>query len=269
MRLLSSATCLALLATAPASTHTTTAGPVFAPLVNRLVPMADGPPAPRPTRAAKPVSDAQVDRLIRVLPDEKRFKIEPRGNEEQLARLQGLNPGHEQEVRTIVMTEVACLGAASRQATLRMLRTAAGNLGPEKLGRLIAFYEGPDSRTFARIWDDVSKRQQLSEAEIKEMTRLIFAYPLQDWQEALERSTFLLRDDRTYREAVARCGSERQAKLTSANLRSGDLGRNVARPYQEAIASRGRERQAKLSGVKLRSELVRKNVAEPGGSESE
>src|SRR4051794_3101644 len=114
MRLLLSATCLALLAAAPVSA---------------------------PAQTAAPVSEAMVDRLIRALPHQEEFKIVPKFDEQQLARLQALNPGHDQDIRSILMAHATCMAHPTEEATMRALRAVARNLGAEKLGRLIAFYE--------------------------------------------------------------------------------------------------------------------------------
>src|SRR4051812_17778358 len=153
IRLLAFAICLALLATTSASAQTSKADPVFLPLVDRFVPMADipPPPTPGPTRSAGPVSAAQVDRFLRVLPYGQKFNIDPQLDEGRLARLERLNPGQEQDPRVTLPAGAACRAAPPGEAAIRPLRPPAPNPGPENLNRLIAYYTGPDSRALDRL----------------------------------------------------------------------------------------------------------------------
>ena len=224
MRLLASATCLALLAaTLPSAQTPATGGVSEAQFFDRFIPLSATMPESAKALPAGAVSDAQINRLIRVLPNRHGFNIEPKMDERQLASLKGLYPGHEQELRTILIGEAACLATPARYASIQTLRTAARNLGPEKVERLTSFYEGPNSRTIDRFFDDARKTHRVSEAEANEVSRLASAYPLQDWDESLGRSIILLQDDRTYQEAIARCASERKAALGRVGLRRAEL----------------------------------------------
>ena len=167
-----------------------------------------------------PAPDALVDRLVRVLPHQEEFAVEPQVDAQDLARLTALNPGREQEIRAILLAHATCSSPFLKDATMRALRGVARNFGAEKLGRLIAFYEGPDGKTFERIAVAADKGQAPSAADEKEVARIMAAYPLADWAKEVSGSGRLMQDDQAFLQGITRCATEQEAALARAKLKA-------------------------------------------------
>ncbi len=195
MRVLFFAACLASLA-APTSAQTQTQ------------------PAPAPT------PDALIDQLVRVLPHQGEFDIQPRFDPQDLARLAALNPGREPEIRTILMAHATCSNPFLKDATRRAIRGIARELGAAKVGQLIAFYQGPDEKIFERISDAADKGQQPSAADEKEVERIMAAYPLMEWTRGVNGAARLFTDDQSFMQGITRCATEKQAALSRAKLKT-------------------------------------------------
>jgi len=187
--------------------------PVFVALLATFSSAQAQPPA-------EPASEALIDRFVRALPHQEEFEVHPEVDPRQLARLSAINPGKESTLRPILLAHAACTTPPQKAATMRLIRAIARDLGPAKLERLIAFYQGPDSATFERLSAAADDRQTPPEADRKELERIMAAYPLADWVQAMGSSARRLLDDSDFLGAISRCDAARDAALAQAKLKA-------------------------------------------------
>jgi hypothetical protein len=164
-----------------------------------------------------PVDEARFQHFLKVLPD---ARERPRAGADpaDLERLAKRNPGREKEIEAILAADASCTAPAQAAAVLRMARATADRLGPERLDRMIAFYEGPDFTRFAALGPDRPADKPLSAAEQAELDRLVAAYPLREFAEAMRASGDGLFTDPAIGGAFAKCAEARMAAFERAKL---------------------------------------------------
>jgi len=164
-----------------------------------------------------PVDEARFQHFLKVLPDAK--ESPPAGADPaELAGLARRNPGREKEIEAILAADARCTAPARQAATLRMARATADRLGRERLDRMIAFYEGPDFARFAALGPDRPADKPLSAAEKAELDRIVAAYPLREFAEALRAGSDSLFTDAAIGAVFARCADARMAAFARAKL---------------------------------------------------
>jgi len=165
-----------------------------------------------------PVGEARFQHFLKVLPDAKerpRTGVDPA----EVAALAKRNPGREKEIEAILAADASCTAPAREAALLRMARATADRLGPERLDRMIAFYEGSDFARFAALGPDRPADKPLSAAEKAELDRLAAAYPLREFAEAMQASGDGLFTDPAVGGVFAKCADTRLAAFERAKLR--------------------------------------------------
>ncbi|HEX8574317.1 MAG TPA: hypothetical protein VF759_16365 [Allosphingosinicella sp.] len=178
------------------------------------------PPAFAQAEEAPP-SEALVDRLLAVLPDSGELSdVGLEVNEGELSGLVELNPGKEAQVRAILQANLPCSRKAATALTERMLRTIARSLGEAKLARLVAFYEGPDYAAFTALAARMNDSAAPTAEDKAAMAKLMEAYPLQAYHDALGRSGEVIEADEHFMEEATKCASEQMAALEAAGLKS-------------------------------------------------
>jgi len=181
--------------------------------------LALAPPASAPPPAAAPaVDDARFQHFIRVLPDSPdSASAPPAADPLEAARLAKLNPGRERDILALLRKEAECSAPLGRDAVLRMMRHVADRLGPEKLDRMIAFYESADLKVFDRLGAAGGARSAADQAELD---RILSAYPLHDFAAAMDESGKAMWEDTELMEASMKCSEARDAAFRKAKLRA-------------------------------------------------
>ncbi len=162
---------------------------------------------PSPDADAAP-GDALVDRFIAALPT-------PRAGPDpaSVAALEELNPGRRDDIVAVLSDYEECGDALARV----QLRRVAHALGARKVTQLVRFYEGEDFRTFDRI--AAQPEAALSAADRAERDRILAAYPLADFVQAMG-PTGPAFDSEAAIAGIERCMTARDAALAGRNLRS-------------------------------------------------
>jgi hypothetical protein len=175
------------------------------------------PPAAPPPPPPPPVDETRFQHFLKVLPD---AKEPPRAGADpaEVARLAERHPGREKEIEAILAADARCTAPAREAAMLRMVHATADRLGPERLDRMIAFYEGPDFARFAALGPDRAADKPLSAAEKAEFDRIVAAYPLREFAEAMQASGDGLFTDPAIGAVFAKCADARAAAFQRAKL---------------------------------------------------
>jgi hypothetical protein len=100
----------------------------------------------------------------------------------------------------------------------RMLRSVAAGLGDEKLGRLASFYEGEDYHLFDGLRLRREEAGTLSEREQNELDRLLAAYPIMEYAEAMRAAFPAMLEDPAM-ERLIQCGLDRAQAFERQGLR--------------------------------------------------
>lgn len=167
--------------------------------------------------APPPLDEARFQHFLRVLPDSTdaaRAGADP----SELARLVKLNPGREKDVEAILAADARCTAPARAAAVLRMARATAERLGPERLDRIIAFYEGPDFPRFVALVAGSADGKRLPDAQQAELDRLVAAYPIREFGEAMQSSGGAVFTDEAIGAVFAKCADARMAAFARAKL---------------------------------------------------
>lgn len=164
-----------------------------------------------------PVDEARFQHFLKVLPDSK-DRPGAGADPAEVARVAARNPGRQKEIEAILAADASCTAPAREAAMLRMARATADRLGPERLDRMIAFYEGPDFARFAALGPDRPADKPLSAAEKAELDRLTAAYPLREFAEAMQASGDGLFTDPGIGGVFAKCADARMAAFQRAKL---------------------------------------------------
>jgi hypothetical protein len=182
-----------------------------------LLALAAAPPPPPPA----PVDAARFDRFVRALPDS------PGGptagaapDPAEAERLAKLNPGREREIAAALRAEAECTAPLSREAVLKMMHGVADRLGPSRLDRMIAFYEGADYKAFDRLGARSAAGEPLSAAETAELDRIRSAYPLDEFAAAMQASGNAIWTDPALAAGFSRCADSREQAFRKAKLRA-------------------------------------------------
>lgn len=183
------------------------------PLLLSLLALAAAPPS-----APAPVDEARFQRFMEVLP-ETSSPAAPAANPAELAELAKLNPGRERDIAAVLEADARCTAPVSRGAVLRMAHIVADRLGPEKLDRMIAFYQSPDFKTIDRLAPRAAAGPALSDAEKAEMERIRAAYPLDAFAAAMQASANSIWEDPETAAGLAKCADSREAAFQRAKLR--------------------------------------------------
>ena len=167
-------------------------------------------------QADAPPSPDLVDRFIAAVPDRQRplDEVDPAA----LDQLAQLNPGREADLRPILQAHAGCTAPLMRASTDGMLRFVAARLGSANVEALIRFYQGPDLARFGALAEKADKNAQ----ESAEFERLLSAYPVQPFMEAMQAATGTLFDNTGLFEALNACDLARSEALARASLRSED-----------------------------------------------
>jgi|GEM_PF-3462965 len=183
-----------------------------------LLALAAAPPAPPPP-ASPPVDEARFQRFVRVLPDSPATAAAapPAADPLEAVRLAKLNPGRERDILALLRADAQCTAPIERAAVLRMMRHVADRLGPEKLDRMIAFYESADLKVLDRLG---ASGAALSAADEAELARLQSAYPIGDFAAAMEESGKAMWEDAELLDASMKCSAVRDAAFKKAKLRA-------------------------------------------------
>ena len=168
---------------------------------------------------AATVDEALIERFISVLPGADRFdRVDRIPDPDELARLTGLNPGRDAEIRAMLEDHAGCVGAARNAQTKAMLGGVARHLGEEKVGRMIRFYERDEWRVLERL-SNIGEAN-LTAAERAELARLRADYPLDDFRRAMNPFTTIDRPDELFA-AERGCGESLMAAMQRLELRIG------------------------------------------------
>jgi hypothetical protein len=190
---------------------------LFLPLLALAAP-PPAPPPPAAPAAAAPVDEARFRRFIRVLPDSPEAAAPaPAPDPAEAARLLSLNPGRERDIAAALQADARCTAPVGRAAVMRMMRHVANRLGPEKLDRMIAFYEGVDLKVFDRLGTSAGT---LAAADEAELARIRSAYPIDDFAAAMQESGNVMWEDAELMAASMKCADARKATFTRAKLRA-------------------------------------------------
>lgn len=106
---------------------------------------------------------------------------------EEISRLEALNPGKSAAIRPILEAYGTCAAAESKARAIALIRKVARTLGEARLLRLTEFYEGRDFVAFESFGARLSKGEELPAADKAEFERLLAAYPLSDFRDAMMR----------------------------------------------------------------------------------
>lgn len=167
-----------------------------------------------------PASDALVDRFLTVIPDADELRnAQWDVDAGQVARLTELNPDRGEDIAAVRESYRRCTSPAAATVTLRLLRDTARGLGEEKLGRLIALYQGSDFLALSRIAERGEAGETLSDADIAEATRITAAYPVREYMESLGRAQMDLFQNEEFVGTIVRCEEEMRSALAARNLR--------------------------------------------------
>jgi hypothetical protein len=165
-------------------------------------------------------SEAQVARFIAALPDSDSLTAGSDAiNPELLAQIQRANPGRETEAREVVAAHGRCTQRFVVGATERMFVRIAHRLGAARVEALIRFYGGPEFAPFSRIGDKMKRDEALTAAEQAELARIMSAYPLNEFFEAMEALTPTMAQDAAFIEGVTGCAGVTRAELGRRGLR--------------------------------------------------
>lgn len=167
-------------------------------------------------QADAPPSPELVQRFIAALPPRQRplNEIDPA----DLGRLVRINPGRESDLRPILQAHANCIAPPSEASTDRMLRDVASRLGTANVEAMIRFYQGPDLARFGALAEKTHK----DAAETAEFERLLGAYPVEAFMEAMQTANATAIFDETFFEAINACDRARAQALTRAGLRATD-----------------------------------------------
>ena len=102
--------------------------------------------------------------------------------------------------------------------TRRGLSRLAAQMGAEKVGRLIAFYEGEDFGRFAALTTRLEQGEGLSTDEQAELDRIGAAYPVYEFAERMQTDLPSAMADAITFDARSRCGDEKAAALERLGL---------------------------------------------------
>jgi hypothetical protein len=94
----------------------------------------------------------------------------------------------------------------------------ARQLGDEKLGRLIAFYEGEDKARLNALMARTSQGETLPAADEAELERIMSAYPLTEFAEAFNPFNPALWQEEPLAE-ITRCENRRDEAFARLGLR--------------------------------------------------
>lgn len=178
-------------------------------------------PQPGRAEAAAAPSEALVERFLAVLPDRAAIEaVDSEVDPAELSALAALNPGKEARVRAILEANLACSGEAISAGTLRMLRSAARDLGEERLTRLVGFYEGPDYAAFEALGLRMAGPAAPAAEDRAAMAKLLEAYPLQAWLDRLNQAQEIIAADPGFLTAAMKCAEQQMDALEAAGLKS-------------------------------------------------
>lgn len=179
----------------------------------------ESPPRMMPPLASPP-SEAQVERFLASLPAEVKtgtpaMKLAP----ESVKRLIALNPGKEAQIEAILSAFGKCSQPAVVAGMERVHRMLARSplLGPEKLERLTAFFDGGGWASLTAIADRINKSATPSAADLAEREQLMAAYPLEDLAISLQIASLNAVHQGAFVDAK-KCEDERNAALAKAGI---------------------------------------------------
>jgi hypothetical protein len=168
---------------------------------------------------APATDDAQIDRLLAVIPYSDRLNVaNTPPNPEHLAYLQSLNPGRP-EVRQLLQMRARCESTTMLAWTREAFRAVGRRLGSAKVERLIQFYSGPDFRALAAINERTDRGEAPTEADLATIDRIMRDYPLTAMAELVQTPDLIGAGEPNVLERVERCLAESNAAFARAGLR--------------------------------------------------
>lgn len=170
-------------------------------------------------QAQPPADEASIDRFMAVLPDAETLDDERGPDPGEMERLRALNPGREAQVETIMIANAHCRSAIVNRKTEELLRGIARGLGQEKLERMIAFYEGPESARADHLFDRIENGEELSPAEQAEADSILARYPIEEMMDGLDNLHLAIGKDQAFLDGLTACDRERTEAFTQADLR--------------------------------------------------
>ncbi|HEX8642615.1 MAG TPA: hypothetical protein VF702_01735 [Allosphingosinicella sp.] len=175
-------------------------------------------PAQRPNSAPAPISEALVERLIAAYPDRPRHAVRT-ADPALLERIEAANPGRRDSIREILIEDRRCTAPIYRAGNAALFREIAQVLGPDKVERLIRFYEGPAYRRYRQL---VARngRGIATAPERSELARIVGDYQVSAFYEAFEAVAPRVRRELEASEGLVRCASALRASLEGAGLRA-------------------------------------------------
>jgi hypothetical protein len=178
--------------------------------------------APAIAQPAAAVPEALLDELMSALPHQEEWAMSTDPDAAEVAMIGALNPGREKEVRAVLADHARCLAPAVAGATRRAIRSLAGNLGADKLRRLIAFYRSEDFRRLDAIDALAQKAKGATPAQEQEMGRIMAANPVvAEFGTAIQRSGEVVAQDTAFTGAAEQCARALGAAFAGARLKSG------------------------------------------------
>lgn len=170
-------------------------------------------------QSATPAGEALIDRFMLVIPGADRIEqADLAPDPVEIERLTGLNPDHGDDVREVLAEFARCSAPARVQLRESGLRMVARQLGDEKLGRLIAFYESEDMARFDALMARTSQGETLSAGDQAELERIMTAYPLTEFAEAFNPFNPALWQEVPLAE-ITRCENSRDEAFARLGLR--------------------------------------------------
>jgi hypothetical protein len=182
--------------------------------------------APLSAAAAQPpaptaeVSEALIQRLIASFPDQEQLSAgEGIADANLLGRLEAVNPGRGERIRSILIENSRCTAPVYRAGVVAMFRATAQRLGTAKVERLIVFYEGPDFPRFRDLVERSQRGEALTGPEQAEIGRIAAAYPLEDFYTAFQAVAPPEGLDPTGLDGLRRCANALRERLSREGLR--------------------------------------------------
>jgi hypothetical protein len=166
-------------------------------------------------QAVPPASEATVDAFVAAIPPQK--PEPPRGHGFE-RWLEELNPGRDNDIRSIVSTYEECIDATRQRYLIEAVRSTASRLGEERLRRLVAFYGSAD----AKPYEELSKRDpsSLSATEKATWDRILAKYPLADYLTSEKQTFEQMMGPGGYVDTLSKCDPAFDAELAKRGLRA-------------------------------------------------
>lgn len=169
---------------------------------------------------AKPISDAQFERFMAVMPDPDRMNAQNAPTEpdpEKLAAHLEANPGKEEELKGPLLRERLCMHEPTRRFVALVMRSTLNVMGPEKTEKLIGFYGGDGIVKLEALMPRLEKGDLAAQTEAKTLLKGSFA---EEFAMTSADAAAQLAMEPNYAEAREACARTLEADLSAAGLKA-------------------------------------------------